>query len=59
MELSGVGNATILSGLGIDVVLDFPQIGENLFDHASVYTDYIVNDGITTLGASSQHISAV
>lgn len=30
LELSGVGNKTLLSKLGIETVLDLPQVGENL-----------------------------
>ncbi|KAL0941905.1 GMC oxidoreductase [Colletotrichum truncatum] len=33
LELSGVGNAELLRGLGIDVVLDSPYVGENLQNH--------------------------
>lgn len=36
LELSGVGNAELLRGLGIDVVLDNPHIGENLQNHVMV-----------------------
>jgi choline dehydrogenase len=33
LELSGVGQAQRLKGLGIDVVHDLPGVGENLHDH--------------------------
>ncbi len=33
LELSGVGQAQRLRGLGIDVVHDLPGVGENLHDH--------------------------
>jgi len=33
LELSGVGQASRLQGLGIDVVHDLPGVGENLPDH--------------------------
>ncbi|RYP22395.1 hypothetical protein DL767_009054 [Monosporascus sp. MG133] len=33
LELSGVGNAKLLQSLGIDVVIDSPQVGENLQNH--------------------------
>ncbi|KAK1564130.1 GMC oxidoreductase [Colletotrichum navitas] len=36
LELSGVGNAELLCGLGIDVVLDNPHVGENLQNHVMV-----------------------
>jgi choline dehydrogenase len=40
LELSGVGNASELSALGIDVVADLPGVGENLQDHLEVYVQY-------------------
>ena len=40
LQLSGVGNAGQLSGLGIDVVADLPGVGENLQDHLEVYVQY-------------------
>jgi choline dehydrogenase len=40
LQLSGVGDARMLSGLGIDVVADLPGVGENLQDHLEVYVQY-------------------
>jgi len=40
LQLSGVGNAAELSGLGIDVVADLPGVGENLQDHLEVYVQH-------------------
>jgi choline dehydrogenase len=40
LQLSGVGNAGELGGLGIDVVADRPGVGENLQDHLEVYVQY-------------------
>jgi choline dehydrogenase len=40
LQLSGVGNATELRALGIDVVTDLPGVGENLQDHLEVYIQY-------------------
>jgi choline dehydrogenase len=37
LQLSGIGPADHLSGLGIKVVLDQPQVGENLQDHLDLY----------------------
>ncbi|MBP0483571.1 GMC family oxidoreductase [Sagittula salina] len=37
LQLSGIGPADHLSDLGIDVVFDQPQIGENLQDHLDLY----------------------
>jgi choline dehydrogenase len=40
LQLSGVGNASELAALGIDVVADLPGVGENLQDHLEVYVQY-------------------
>jgi choline dehydrogenase len=40
LQLSGIGDARALSGLGIDVVADLPGVGENLQDHLEVYVQY-------------------
>ncbi len=40
LQLSGVGNATELENLGIEVVRDLPGVGENLQDHLEVYVQY-------------------
>jgi choline dehydrogenase len=40
LQLSGIGNATELAALGIDVVADVPGVGENLQDHLEVYVQY-------------------
>jgi len=38
LQLSGLGPADHLRGLGIDVVLDQPEIGANLQDHVNLFT---------------------
>ncbi len=40
LQLSGVGPAGLLSGLGVHVVADLPGVGENLQDHLEVYVQY-------------------
>ena len=40
LQLSGVGNADELRGLGIDVVHHLPGVGEHLQDHLEVYVQY-------------------
>ena len=40
LQLSGVGNGSELSQLGIDVVADVPGVGENMQDHLEVYVQY-------------------
>ncbi|MDZ7601178.1 MAG: GMC family oxidoreductase N-terminal domain-containing protein, partial [Hoeflea sp.] len=37
LQLSGIGPADHLAGLGIDVVLDQPQVGANLQDHLDLF----------------------
>src|SRR5919109_3794853 len=40
LQLSGVGPAGLLRGLGIDVVADLPGVGEHMQDHLEVYVQY-------------------
>jgi choline dehydrogenase len=40
LQLSGIGAADHLGGLGIDVVADLPGVGEHLQDHLEVYIQY-------------------
>jgi choline dehydrogenase len=40
LQLSGVGNASELDGLGVPVVHDLPGVGENLQDHLEVYIQH-------------------
>jgi choline dehydrogenase len=40
LQLSGVGPAALLTGLGIGVVADLPGVGENLQDHLEVYIQH-------------------
>ncbi|KAJ7678651.1 alcohol oxidase [Mycena rosella] len=49
LELSGVGNKTILQQLGIPVVLDLPGVGENLQDHPFAGSDFKLKQGATSL----------
>lgn len=42
LELSGIGNRTLLEGFGIEVLLDLPEVGENLQDHLEFNTDYLL-----------------
>ncbi|KAI1099456.1 putative GMC oxidoreductase [Jackrogersella minutella] len=51
LELSGVGNATLLQNHGIKVVTDLPQVGENLHDHLGCYMSYEAAEEIETLDA--------
>lgn len=49
LELSGIGNEDLLNKHGIDVVEHLPGIGENLHDHAIVYTGFKAVDDVATL----------
>ena len=44
LELSGIGCAARLRGLGIDVVADSPEVGENLQDHCNNYLFFDTRD---------------
>lgn len=50
LELSGVGNPAILSQFNIPTVVDLPTVGENLQEHPYVVSDFIVKEGVFTLG---------
>ncbi len=50
LQLSGIGPAARLSGLGIDVVADLPGVGANLQDHLQIRAVYTV-EGVRTLNA--------
>ena len=43
LMLSGIGPKDELQALGIEVVVDAPEVGENLQDHLDVVFDYEVN----------------
>lgn len=49
LELSGIGNEELLNKYGIDVVEHLPGVGENLHDHAIVYTGFEAVDDVATL----------
>ncbi|PPR06211.1 hypothetical protein CVT26_005470 [Gymnopilus dilepis] len=40
LELSGIGNPTVLSKIDVDVLVDLPGVGENLQDHSCVLVHY-------------------
>ncbi|QUS55459.1 GMC family oxidoreductase [Pseudovibrio brasiliensis] len=47
LELSGIGSAERLTQHGIDMVLDQPQVGENLQDHLQIRSIYKVQNTVT------------
>ncbi|OKL55911.1 hypothetical protein UA08_08800 [Talaromyces atroroseus] len=46
LELSGIGQRDRLESLGIPVVIDNPNVGENLQDHPSSHISYELAEGI-------------
>ncbi|KAI1474617.1 putative GMC oxidoreductase [Daldinia eschscholtzii] len=44
LELSGIGDAKLLQSLGIDVVIDNPNVGENLQNHPLCTLSFQVRD---------------
>ena len=51
LQLSGIGPAGLIEGLGIDVALDLPGVGENLNDHLLSKRVFRTNDETNTLNA--------
>jgi len=47
LQLSGVGAAAHLEGLGIEVVCDLPGVGENLQDHLEVYVQHACSQPVS------------
>lgn len=48
LELSGIGNSTILNRYGITPLVNLPGVGENLQDHVFIATSYELKPGKTT-----------
>lgn len=48
LELSGIGNSTILQQYGITPLVNLPSVGENLQDHMFIATSYELKPGKTT-----------
>ncbi len=59
LQLSGIGPADHLRGLGIDVVLDQPEVGSNLQDHLDLYTISEVTGPHTYDRFAKLHLSAL
>ncbi len=54
LQLSGVGDATSLRALGIDVVQDLPGVGAHLQDHLEVYIQYACTQPVSMQPAATQ-----
>ena len=48
LELSGIGSRQILDAYGIEMVVENPNVGENLQDHAASSISFEVADGVQT-----------
>lgn len=58
LMLSGIGPASHLNSLGIDVVVDSPNVGQNLIDHPVTGVIFQVRDEITLAHAESfKHVA--
>ncbi|ANI18185.1 choline dehydrogenase [Pseudomonas citronellolis] len=47
LQRSGVGPATVLRDLGIEVVHDLPGVGQNLQDHLEMYLQYACKEPVS------------
>jgi choline dehydrogenase len=48
LQVSGIGPAAHLAGIGVEVVQDMPQVGANLQDHYVARVQHRVKDAIST-----------
>ncbi|KAJ7764867.1 alcohol oxidase [Mycena metata] len=51
LELSGIGNSTLLKSIGIQPLIDLPQVGENLQEHVFTLVEFELNPGHQTFDA--------
>lgn len=49
LELSGIGCKDVLDPLGIEVIVESPNVGKNLQDHLMTGISFEVKDGVKTL----------
>ncbi|PVH96735.1 GMC oxidoreductase [Periconia macrospinosa] len=49
LELSGIGCKDVLEPLGIEVIVESPNVGKNLQDHLMTGISFEVKDGVKTL----------
>lgn len=59
LELSGIGQADRLKSLGIEVVQDMPELGENLIDHVNIRMTYKAKKPITLNDVMASKIKTV
>ncbi|KZL85810.1 gmc oxidoreductase [Colletotrichum incanum] len=48
LELSGIGQASVLNASGIEQVIDLPGVGENLQDHLRIQSSYQLKPNYTS-----------
>ena len=58
LELSGIGNPSVLENLGIEVKVSSPFVGENLQDQTTVDTNYNANANFTGAGGFIGYFNA-
>jgi choline dehydrogenase len=57
LMLSGIGPAPLLKALGIEIVADLPQVGQNLQDHLLVPLNFLHSEPISLLAAGQpEHV---
>jgi choline dehydrogenase-like flavoprotein len=56
--LSGIGNATALGALGIEPLVDNPDVGQNLQDHVFLTNNWNVDPSQTTLDEMYQNATS-
>ena len=52
LQVSGVGDASLLESAGVELVADVPGVGENLHDHPQVKVPFLLNKPISMAGVS-------
>jgi choline dehydrogenase len=52
LQVSGIGDAQHLEGLGVDVVANLPAVGENLHDHPQLKVPFLLNEPISMAGVT-------
>lgn len=50
LQRSGIGPAALLRGLGVEPVVDSPNVGRNLIDHRTLPIQYRIKSGGSNLG---------
>jgi choline dehydrogenase-like flavoprotein len=53
LELSGIGDRSLLKSFGIETLIDLPGVGENLLDQTYTLIDFVAKKHVKTLGTWS------